>query len=146
MPAESPLPLPPTPGPSDRPSVYVINSDPSFLEMIADLLDDVRVRVQLEALRPNLEVTLDNLRSARPDLVILDLVPFQKDGMLLLERIAANEELCKLAVMVASTNANLTERAIKEHPDVVRDVLPKPFDLDEFYVKLERLLARAWVK
>lgn len=143
---ESPLPLPPTPGTGDRPFVYVINSDPAFLEMIADLLSDVRVRVQLEELRPNLEVTLDNLRSAHPDLVILDLVPVQHDGMLLLERIAEDDELRKLIVMVASTSPGLAERAAEAHASVVRDVLPKPFDLDEFYVKVDRLIAHARVR
>lgn len=146
MSAESSLPLPPTPGPGDRPNVYVINSDPGFLEMIADLLTDVRVHVQLEEQRPNLEVTLDNLRTARPDLLILDLVPYQQDGMLLLERIAADEELHTLAVMVASTNSRLAERAAKQHADIVRDILPKPFDLDEFYMKLDHLLAHARIR
>lgn len=146
MPADSPLPLPPTPGSGDMPFVYVINSEPSFLELIADLLADVRVRVQLEAMRPNLEVTLDNLRSARPDLLILDLVPYQADGMLLLDRIASDEALRTLPVMVASTSPKLAERAADEHAEVVRDVLPKPFDLDVFYKKMDSLLARVRVR
>lgn len=140
MPADFSLPLPPTPGPGDRPNVYVINSDPAFLEMIGDLLSDVRVSIQLEALRPNIEVTLDNLRSARPDLLILDLVPYQSDGMLLLERVASDAELSAIPVMIACTNPGLAERAANAHANVVRDVLPKPFDLDDFYARLSRLL------
>ncbi len=140
MPADFPLPLPPTPGPDDRPNVYVINSDPAFLEMIADLLADVRVRVHLEELRPNIEVTLDNLRSARPDLLILDLVPYQADGVTLLERIASDGDLHTLPVMIACTTPSLAERVANEHASIVRDVLPKPFDLDDFYVRLGRLL------
>ncbi len=136
------LPLPPTPGADDRPHVYVLNSDEDFLELIAGLLADVRLRISLEQLRPNLEVTVQHLRSARPDLLVLDVVPYRDDARQLLERIADDAALRELPVMLASTSANVAERLAEVYSAQVWAVLPKPFDLDDLFVMLRRLIAR----
>lgn len=140
QPASRPLPLPPSPEPDGPPHVYVINSDPSFLEMIGELLADTRVRVTLEQLRPNVLVTVDNLRSAQPDLLILDVVPYRGDAEQLLDELRDDDDLNELPVLLACTSAGIAERLAERFPDLVRDVLPKPFDLDEFFTRLERLL------
>ena len=134
------LPLPPFHPDDGRPLVYVVNSNEEFLEMIADLLSDSRAEVVLEQMRPNVEVTLENLRSAHPDLLILDIVSHQKDGPILLARIAADAELQHLPVMLASTNPRVAEQLAGTYANVVRDVLPKPFDLDDFFAKLNQLV------
>lgn len=132
--------LPPSPGPNDLPNIYVVNSDSDFLEMIGSLLDDVRVHVHLEEMRPNVAVTLDNLRAAKPDLLILDVIPYLDDARLLLERIAADDQLAHLPIMLASTSAGVAEKLADAYANQVCDVLSKPFDLDDFYVKLSRIL------
>lgn len=132
--------LPPSPESSDLPYIYVVNSDADFLDMIGSLLEDVRVRVHLEEIRPNVAVTVDNLRSARPDLLILDVIPYQNDAGLLLERIAADDELRNLPIMLASTSTGVAEELANAYGNQVFDVLPKPFDLDDFYTKLSRVL------
>lgn len=139
------LPLPPTTLSDDRPHIYVINSDPNFLEMIGDLLEDEEVQVTLEQMRPNVEVTVDNVRGAQPMLLILDVVPYQPDAGLLLERLAADEDLYELPVMLASTSAGVAEALAQRYSALVRDILPKPFNLDEFYRKLHRLTVLARV-
>ncbi len=133
------LPLPPLAGPKDRPHIHVINSDEMFLEMIGDLLSDLRAHVTLEQMRPNVAVTVDNLRSARPDLVILDVVPFRSEAATLLELLEGDVDLRELPVLLASTSPNLAERLANAHATLVRDVLPKPFDLEAFYAILRRL-------
>ncbi|HST87861.1 MAG TPA: hypothetical protein VLJ14_05730 [Ktedonobacterales bacterium] len=140
QPASRPLPLPPSPEPDGPPHVYVINSDPGFLEMISELLADTRVRVTLEQMRPNVLVTVDNLRSAQPNLLILDVVPYRGDAEQLLDHLRDDDELNELPVLLACTSAGIAERLAERFPDLVRDVLPKPFDLDEFFTRLERLL------
>ncbi|MFI5274922.1 MAG: two-component system response regulator [Ktedonobacterales bacterium] len=135
------LPLPPSPPADGHPQLYVINADSAFLETIAALLADSRAQVTLEQLRPNVEISLDNLRSAHPDLLILDIVPYQRDAPALLQRIAADAELARLPVMLASTSPGVAERLAETYPAIVRDILPKPFDLDVFFAKLNRLVA-----
>jgi DNA-binding response OmpR family regulator len=132
-------PLPPTPAPPGIPHIYVINSDEVFLETIGDLLQDSRVRVTLEQMRPNIEVTMANLRSARPDLLILDVVPRRSDAQMLLERMLHDEELSRIPVLAASTNPGLAEQVAAKYQPLVRDLLPKPFDFDEFFATLRRL-------
>lgn len=134
------LPLPPFRPNDGRPLVYVINSNEEFLEIIAELLSDSRAEVVLEQMRPNIEVSLDNLRSAHPDLLILDIIAHQKDGPILLARIAEDEELHNLPVMLASTNLRIAEELANTYPNVVRDILPKPFDLEDFFAKLNHLV------
>jgi CheY-like chemotaxis protein len=138
--ASRPLPLPPATEVDEQPHVYVINSDPSFLEMIGELLADTRVRVTLEQMRPNVLVTVDNLRSARPDLLILDVVPYRGDAERLLDSLCDDDGLSELPVLLACTSAGIAERVAERFPDLVRDVLPKPFDLNDFFARLERLL------
>ena len=141
----SPLPLPPTP-PQDSPSrVYVINSDPGFLEMIGDLVSDARLAVTLEQMRPNIDVSLDNLRLAQPDLLILDVIPYRHDAELLLSRMAEDSALRRLPVMLASTSPGLAEQLANTYSDLVRDVLPKPFNIDDFYLLLKRLIVGVYV-
>jgi DNA-binding NtrC family response regulator len=132
--------LPPAPGPDGRPHIYVINSDPDFLNLIRMLLEDARVHVTVEQLRPNVEVSLDNLRSARPDLLILDVIPYRHEAAVLLEHMERDDDLKRLPVLVASTTASIAEQLADAHPDIVRDVLPKPFDLDAFYATLSTLV------
>jgi DNA-binding response OmpR family regulator len=88
-----------------------------------------RAQVTLEQRRPNVEVTLDNLRSARPDLLILDVVLFRSDAQVLLEAMAADADLAQLPVLTASTSVGAAEHLAKSYPMLVRDVLPKPFDV-----------------
>ena len=134
------LPLPPFRPSDGRPLVYVINSNEEFLELIGDLLSDSRAEVVLEQMRPNLEITLDNLRSAHPDLVILDIISHQQDGPILLGRIAEDEKLRNLPVMLASTNPRVAEQLANTYANIVRDILPKPFDLEDFFAKLNHLV------
>ena len=131
--ADKTLPLPPQPDPQGRPLLYVVNSNPEFLDLIRDILADVNMRVVVEQLRPNPEVTLSNLRSAQPDLILLDYVPFISDARLLLAALRDSADLHSLPVLLASTNPDAATDLASEFADQVVDVLPKPFDLDDLY-------------
>ena len=132
--------LPPIPAPQGIPHVYALNSDPAFLEVIDDLMRDTRAHVTLEQIRPNVLVTVSNLRSAQPDLVILDYVPYQHNSVELLELLSDDPELRHLPIILASTNVAQAEQVANTYDTLVRDILPKPFDIEEFFAKLTRLL------
>ena len=42
--------------------------------------------------------------------------------------------------MLASTNPGIAERIANDHGECVREVLPKPFDLQDFYLKLRQVV------
>jgi CheY-like chemotaxis protein len=88
-------------------------------------------------MRPNVEVTLGNLRAARPDLVLIDVVPYQQDAARLLRALAAAIEL---PVMLASTRPQAAEALAQQYPQLVREVLSKPFEIEDFFVKLRHLI------
>jgi DNA-binding response OmpR family regulator len=132
------LRLPPTPA-ADVPHLYVINSNEEFLALIDNVLTDARVRVTLEQLRPNVEVTLANLRSARPDLILLDFIPFRRDAVRLLSALASSEDMPELPVLLVSTNPAHAAGVADQFPQLVRDVLPKPFDLNDLFARLHAL-------
>jgi CheY-like chemotaxis protein len=134
------LPLPPSPVVSDVPHLYVINSDEGFLDLIRDILADERIHVTVEQMRPNVEVTLGNLRAAQPDLVLIDVVPYQQDAARLLEALAAAIDLQELPVMLASTRPQAAEALAQQYPQLVREVLGKPFEIADFFVKLRHLI------
>lgn len=135
----APLPLPPTPAAPGLPHLYVLNSDPEFLDMIRDVLADVHLQVTVEQLRPNLEVTLSNLRSAQPDLLLLDVVPHKRNEALgLLEALAASPDVQQMPVLLASTSPTAAEEVAQQFPGRVFDVLTKPFDIGDLYLMLNR--------
>jgi DNA-binding response OmpR family regulator len=136
---DDPVPLPPTPAEA-LPHLYVINSEEAFLDLIQDALRDIRLRVTLEQLRPNVEVTLGNLRSAQPDLVLLDYVPFREEAAHLLLALASTADLKELPVMLASTSPDLASQLADRYPQLVREVLPKPFAVADLYARLGRLV------
>jgi DNA-binding NtrC family response regulator len=137
----TPLPLPPVASRNGQPGIYVVNSDAEFLEMIGDLLADSQVTVSLEQMHPDVAVTLDNLRLARPNLLLLDVIPFRPVAERLLDEIEADPGLWQMSVIVASTSPAAAAQVAKAHPRLVRDILPKPFGLDEFYDTLSRHVA-----
>jgi len=76
----------------------------------------------------------------KPDLIVLDVMLPGMDGLRLLNRIREQDE--DIPVLILSAKA-ATEDRIKGFQLGVDDYLTKPFDLDEFLLRVERLLRRA---
>jgi CheY-like chemotaxis protein len=134
------MPLPPTPAAPGLPHLYVLNESPDYLDLIRAILEDTRLHVTVEQMRPNVAVTRDNLRAAQPDLVLLDVLPYRDDAARLLAELAATPDLKDLPIMLASTSPEVAEALAQQHPEQVREVLSKPFDLDDFFAKLSEFV------
>jgi response regulator RpfG family c-di-GMP phosphodiesterase len=134
------VPLPPTPAEAGLPHLYVLNTNPEFLDLIRDVLEDTRIHVTVEQMRPNVAVTQDNLRTAQPDLVVVDVVPSHEDAARLLAELAATPDLQDLPIMLASTSPQIAEALAQQYPEQVREVLSKPFDLDDLFAKLSEFV------
>jgi len=78
--------------------------------------------------------------SFQPDLIVLDVMLPGMDGLGLLQRIRETDE--DLPVLILSAKASTGDR-IKGFQHGVDDYLTKPFDLDEFLLRVDRLLRRA---
>lgn len=79
-------------------------------------------------------------REWRPHLIVLDIMLPGIDGLNLLRNIRLTDE--KLPVLILSAKATVDDK-IKGLTYGVDDYLTKPFNLEEFLLRVERLLARA---
>ena len=82
---------------------------------------------------------LDLWRQWHPDLIILDIMLPMIDGLSVLKQIRKDDE--KLPVLILSAKGSAKDR-VRGLRCGVDDYLAKPFDLDEFLLRVDRLLAR----
>ncbi|MEW6077510.1 MAG: response regulator transcription factor [Thermodesulfobacteriota bacterium] len=87
---------------------------------------------------------LDLWKKENPDLIVLDIMLPGIDGFSVLQRIRLEDE--KLPVLILSAKTEPADK-VKGLSCGVDDYLTKPFDLEEFLLRVERLLTRsAWSK
>lgn len=82
---------------------------------------------------------LDLWRQWNPDLIILDIMLPMIDGLSVLRTIRKEDE--KLPVLILSAKGSAEDRVMGLRCGV-DDYLAKPFDLDEFLLRVDRLIAR----
>ncbi|MFA6009781.1 MAG: response regulator transcription factor [Desulfobacteraceae bacterium] len=82
---------------------------------------------------------LDLWKSWRPDLIVLDIMLPRIDGISVLRNIRLEDQKIPILILSArSTQADVIE-GLKHGVD---DYLAKPFDLEEFLLRVERMLTR----
>lgn len=83
---------------------------------------------------------LQQWKEWHPDLIVLDIMLPGIDGLSVLQNIRLADE--KLPILILSAKA-ASEDKVKGLTYGVDDYLTKPFDLDEFLLRIERLLTRS---
>ncbi len=83
---------------------------------------------------------LDQWRTWRPMLIVLDIMLPEVDGLTVLKRIRETDERVPILVLSAKNAADDRIRGLAFGVD---DYLAKPFNLDEFLLRIERLLIKA---
>lgn len=85
---------------------------------------------------------LEKWRAWHPDLVVLDIMLPMIDGFSILKTIRQEDE--KIPVLILSARGDTTDK-VKGLRYGVDDYLAKPFDLEEFLLRVERLIQKsAW--
>lgn len=123
--------------------IVVVNDNPQFLEVMADLLHNERYAATvIDGDRQN---AVDLVRAAEPDGLIIDLRlgTDQLHGWDVLQEIRADPELSELPTIVCSGDIDALAH-IEEAVLGMRRVatIRKPFAIDELLTLLEGLLAR----
>ena len=85
-------------------------------------------------------VALDEWRQWHPDLIVLDIMLPGIDGLSVLQQI--RQEDPQIPILILSAKSASDDR-VKGLAFGVDDYLSKPFNLDEFLLRIERLLTRA---
>ena len=83
---------------------------------------------------------LSEWKSFVPHLIILDIMLPGLDGLSILQHIRLEDE--QIPILILSAKSSPADR-IKGFQSGVDDYLPKPFHLDEFLLRVERLLTRS---
>ncbi len=82
---------------------------------------------------------LDTWREWKPDLIVLDIMLPMIDGFSVLRTIRNEDE--KIPVLILSAKSSVDDK-VKGLRCGVDDYLAKPFDLEEFLLRVKRLLAK----
>jgi DNA-binding response OmpR family regulator len=83
---------------------------------------------------------LQQWQTGQPHLIVLDIMMPRMDGFSVLQNIRLKDE--RLPILILSARGGLEDR-VKGLACGVDDYLAKPFNLEEFLLRVERLLARA---
>jgi len=119
--------------------VLVVDDDAKTVELVKLYLnrDGYRVITAYDGI-----TALRLARESHPDLIVLDIMLPGLDGLSVLRHIRLKDE--RLPVLILSAKGAPDDR-IKGFSCGVDDYLAKPFNLEEFLLRIERLLTRsAW--
>jgi DNA-binding response OmpR family regulator len=123
---------------SDKGKVILIVEDE------AHIAEGLKLNLELQGYTAHIAADgsagLQQWQALRPDLIVLDIMLPGIDGLSVLQRIRLEDE--RLPILVLSAKA-ATEDKVRGLSLGVDDYLSKPFNLDEFLLRVERLLTRS---
>ncbi len=111
-----------------------------------DILQFVRMNLELEGLIVTTaeggQAGLDAAKSAPPDLVLLDIMMPEMDGLTVLRRLRTSPPTMNVPVILLTAKA-LAEDRLAGLELGADDYITKPFDLDELIARVKTVLRRA---
>jgi two-component system response regulator MprA len=117
-------------------TVLVVDDDRAIRESLDRALDIEGYRVVMAA---DGAQALDLVASEQPDLVVLDLMMPNVDGLTVCRRLRARRDRTPILMLTARTETSDRVSGLDAGAD---DYLPKPFDLDELLARIRALLRR----
>ncbi|HEX9645268.1 MAG TPA: response regulator [Acidimicrobiia bacterium] len=119
--------------------ILVVDDDP-------DILQFVRVNLELEGFETtsaeNGRVALDAAKAAPPDLVLLDVMMPEMDGLTVLRRLRSTPATTNVPVILLTAKA-LAEDRVTGLNLGADDYITKPFDVEELMARVRTVLRRA---
>lgn len=85
-------------------------------------------------------IALEKWKEFKPDLIILDLMLPELDGFKVLEEIRLYDDRIPILILSARSAVEDKIRCLKKGVD---DYMSKPFNLDEFLLRIERIMVRS---
>lgn len=124
-----------------RQHIFIVNSDPAFLDLVRVLLQDERYNVTTTNFVPR---TFNQIVALRPALLIIDLAIMEQAGWNLLERLKTEALTTNIPVIVVSTNQRLLDH-VQQDPDLYAGnrYVALPFDLDQLLAAVHALIGTA---
>jgi CheY-like chemotaxis protein len=128
-------------GLTEAPLILVIDDDEAVLQVYQDLLEDDGYRLAIRSYPPS---STDDLRRARPDLILLDLLFGSDDsGWDFLGMIKDDPTTADIPVVVATANQRFVDRHRSRFDLWNCPVVLKPFDIEDLSTAVRNALAGA---
>jgi DNA-binding response OmpR family regulator len=124
-----------------RKHVFAINGSPEFLNIVRDLFLEEGYHVTTTNYVPT---SFQQIETAHPDTLIVDIVIGQQAGWELLEQLEADADTAGIPVLVVSTDARLLSRARDQAARYgTHRYLEKPFDVDALMAHIQEMIGQA---
>lgn len=124
-----------------RKHIFAVNGAPEFLDAVRVLFQDESYNVTTTNF---VTETFEQIVSARPDLVLVDLAIYVQAGWDLLARLRSDLATCDIPVIVVSTDKTFLDEV---QADPARyggqRFLAKPFDIDDMLGAVRDLIGEA---
>jgi CheY-like chemotaxis protein len=127
----------------ERTHVVVVNDNPEFLELMADILRDEHYPATV--IDGDRDDAVDLIRAAVPDLLIIDLRLGRDElhGWDILKQIRTDANLAEVPTIICTGDVEAAESVAEALRDMRRvETLLKPFTIDALLSKIERLTSR----
>src|SRR5687767_14197439 len=125
----------------ERKHIFVINGSPAFLNLIRDLFQDEGYNVTTTNYVPT---SFEQIETAHPDALIVDVVVGQQAGWELLEHLDADADTAGIPVLIVSTDPRLLTRAKDQAARYgTHRYLEKPFDVDALLTTVREMIGQA---
>jgi DNA-binding response OmpR family regulator len=119
--------------------ILVVEDDPDIAELVARYLDKAGyATTRLSSGRD----ALDAVRAKPPDLIVLDLMLPQVDGLEVCRALRANDKTAAIPIIMLTARAEESERIVGLEMGA-DDYLAKPFSPNELVARVRALLRRA---
>jgi DNA-binding response OmpR family regulator len=118
--------------------ILIVDDDPQVHKLISKMLpvEEYSVRSAYSA-----SEAMDGVASARPDLIILDIMMPKISGIEVCNRIKANPETRDIRILILSAK-DAQEDRIEGLAHGADDYIAKPFHMKHLIRKIEHMLAR----
>ncbi|TDQ11944.1 response regulator transcription factor [Pedobacter metabolipauper] len=116
--------------------IYVVEDDDDIRFIIEYILIENGYLVQTFATAKEFH---DEMEKAHPDLILLDVMLPDANGMDICRALKTNENTRHITLVIMSAHA--AEKAVLEEA-CADDFISKPFDLDEMVMRIQKLIGR----
>ena len=124
-----------------RQHIFAINGSPDFLNLIRDLFQEEGYNVTTTNYVPT---SFEQIETAHPNALIVDIVVGQSAGWELLEQLGADANTAGIPVLVVSTDPRLLTRARDQAARYgTHRYLEKPFDVDALLTHIREMIGQA---
>jgi DNA-binding response OmpR family regulator len=118
------------------PTVLVVDDDPTFCGIMAEILKMYRARVFIAN---SAEEAIGILEKTTPDLILTDVMMPEVDGLTFVRQIRAEGHSARVPVIVVSAGVSSREQAAALQAGA-DSFLPKPFSLKDLQAAVSTLL------